>query len=85
MTSVWVNDQNLTTSGQRVVWSAARLTPEGLQPRTAGLVSGQVIGFFPASVFQDIPGHIPDFCSASAATTDTAFHHHTAKHCPVDG
>lgn len=72
-------------SGQRVVWSAAKLTREHLQPRAVGVVNGQVIGFFPSSVFQDIPGHTPDFQSASAATTDTALHHHTAKHCPVDG
>lgn len=71
--------------GQRVVWSAAKLTREHLQPRAVGAMNGRVIGFFPSSVFQDIHGHTPDFQSASAATTYTAFHHHTAKHCPVDG
>lgn len=72
-------------SRQRVVWSTAILMQEGLQPHAAGVMNGQVIAFFPSSVFQDIPGHIPDFWPASAATADTAFHHHTAKHCPVDG
>lgn len=72
-------------SRQRVVWSTAILMQEGLQPHAAGVMNGQVIAFFPSSVFQDIPGHTADFWSASAATADTAFHRHTAKHCPVDG
>lgn len=66
-----------------MVWSAAKLTREGLQPCAA--MNGQVIGFFPSSVFQDIPRHTPDFWSASAATTYAAFRHHTAKHRPTDG
>lgn len=67
------------------MWSAAKLTRKGGQPRAVGVMNGQIIGSFPSSVFQDIPGHTPDSWSASAATTYTAFHHQTAKHCPVDG
>lgn len=48
-------------------------------------MNGQVTGFFPSSVFQVSPGYNPDFWSASAGTTHTAFHHHTAKLCPVAG
>jgi len=48
-------------------------------------MNGQITGFLPSSVFQDMPGQSPDFWSASAATNDTAFHYHAAKLCPVVG
>lgn len=89
MTSVWVSDQNaLCVLGREwsgMVWSTDKFMWEGLWPWAVGGMNGQAFGFFPSSVFQDIPGHVCDFRSASAATTGTTFHHHAAKLCPVDG
>lgn len=48
-------------------------------------MNGQIIGFLPSPVFQDMPAQSPDFQSASAATNDTAFRYHSAKLCPVVG
>lgn len=81
----WPKFSTAFSSGQGVVWSAAKLTRKGGQPCAVGVTNGHIIGSFPSSVFQDIPGHTPDFWSASAATICTAFCHETAKHCPVDG
>lgn len=70
----------INTQHTLCVWTEwSGLQSEGLW----GVMNGQVTGFFPSSVFQVSPGYTPDFWSASANTTHTAFHHHTAKLCPA--
>lgn len=87
ITSVWINDKNLAhpLCLDRVARSEAKLTSEELWPCAGGVMNGQVTGSFPSSVFQVTPGYTPDFWSASASTTHTAFCHHTAKLCPAAG